>query len=126
MWRMHWFTSEILQSLVENRPDHAAALAVQSQKVLVQLAIDHGSWDTAMLLWPGEDPLAGEEFGGDEEEMRRVYGYRKAVQELKTKHSRLETPEGGDEVDETTAGRRKGGRGRGAGRGKGDGPSAPA
>ena len=88
------------------------------------MAIDNGDWTTAMLLWPTADPLAGEEFGGAVDEMTAVYKYKKALNELRTKH-RAPGQHGEEEDDEDKPanpkknGKKGGGRGRGAG-GAGD------
>jgi hypothetical protein len=83
--RLHYYTSDILFCLTHNRVDEGVALVVQLQKALVQSGIDGGNWSSAVHLFPTSDPLGGEEFGGDEHEMRAVARYRKAVSELKSK-----------------------------------------
>jgi hypothetical protein len=113
MWRCHFMAAEILQAWRDGSPDRAAALTVQMLKVLHQLAVDGGSWDTAMMLWPAPDPLASDEFGGSELEMRRIHAYRKAVSELRKKVQSTE-----QEESEETPGKGSGGGGRGRGRGK--------
>ena len=78
--------SECLHTLtVDDNKPLAAALLVQTSKAVFQSALDGGGWETAMCLWPNGDMLATEEFAGDEIEMERVHGYRKAASELRTK-----------------------------------------
>ena len=48
------------------------AMLVQMLKTLHQCAIDGGDWSNALLLWPAEDPIGAEDFGGEEAELRQV------------------------------------------------------
>ena len=64
-------------------------------KLIHQVAIDQGEWTNALLMWPDDDPLGTEDFGGDEEEMKKIHSYRKALSELKTRHGRQQE-DGGD------------------------------
>ena len=58
---------------------------VQLQKVFVQVALDQGSWTSAVLLWPYPDPLGSDDWGGDEAEMRAIARYRKGITDLTAK-----------------------------------------
>ena len=87
LWRCHFLLSEVAQFGLENRPDHATALAIQGCKALHQVAIDKGSWENAIHLLPLDDPLGADDFGGDEVELSDTHAYRKATEELKTKAS---------------------------------------
>jgi hypothetical protein len=118
MYRCHVMSSDILQQLHEGRPVRAAALLVQFQKAVLQMALDNGSWDSASLLWPGGDPLGQREFGGTEAEMKAVHAYRKALQELRNRAPKSESPRQGDAGDDTAAGSGRGGKKGPRGRGK--------
>ena len=125
MWRCHAMASEILQVLViEKNLELGAALTVPFQKCLMQMALDNGDWTAGMLLWPYPDPLSGEQFGGTEEEMRRVAAYMKAVSDLKqrARPSAADARAGTDEertpaYEGGTGGKAKGSRRRGTGKG---------
>jgi hypothetical protein len=101
------------------------SLLVAQQRVLLQVALDSGDWNTAMLLWPLDDPLKTDVFGCTEEQMRRVHSYRKAVSELQATHSRQHgTTSDGEGDGEQQSGIRRG-RGRGRGRGGKGAEAAP-
>ncbi len=105
---------------LHQRHEVVSALLIQCQKMILQMTLDRGSWDSARLLWPETDPYETMEFGGSEVEMHRIHQYRKALADLKTKTKanpedpKRHNPEEGGEGDEKKSGRRKGkGRGRG-------------
>jgi hypothetical protein len=100
----------------------------QLHKALVQNALDNNSWDAAILLWPMPDPLAFEQFGGTEEEMRRVAGYMKAVDEMKKQRIRSQTYDPSTDADDGAANVPRDKRGNGSKRGgpKGRGRGADA
>ena len=115
----------------DKNPELGLALLVQLQKVMVQHVLDQGGWDAAILLWPYNDPLQAEQFGGTEEEMRRVAGYIKAVGELKsqqkTRPSQQDSFEGEEHLSGSVpSGEGKGGRKKDKGGGRGRGGQAPA
>ena len=88
MWRIHFMLSEVLQIYQEQQYDVAEALIVQLLKVIHQVAIDHGEWHNALLMWPDEDPIGVEEFAGEESEMQQIHGYRRALADLRGKTGR--------------------------------------
>ena len=47
------------------------------------MALDGGSWRTAAALMPVEDPMAEEEFGGEEWELQQVFKHQKTMANLK-------------------------------------------
>ena len=85
-WRCHFWLSEILSLLSNQRFDHAEAYTVQALKALHQTALDKGAWETALLLMPTPDPLAHLEFAGTESEMLAVAQYRKGLEDLRKAH----------------------------------------
>ena len=95
----------------------AQALVIQALKTVQQVSLDFGDWTTASLLWPFQDPLASEEFAGEESEMREVYMYKKGLAELKAKSR---TSRGLDEQgNQTSTGNQQNPEGEGRGRGNG-------
>ena len=93
--------SEIIEFSLAGEHDVVTALLCQLAKCLHQVALDHGSWDSAQLLWISEDVLGRDVFGGDEEEMEVVQQFQKAKKELMTKvqvgrREEEETEGGGD------------------------------
>ena len=95
--------------LLEDKSLHATAFACQLSKALHQVALDQGDWSNALPMIPVADLLAAPQFGGDEVEMQMIHSYKKAMKELKTKHSTEERPPagGGDHVDASNAKDRK-------------------
>ena len=85
LWRLHWIISEILQEALLDDVDHdfvKAALA-QTLKAVHQVAIDDGDWSTAFLFLPWEDPLQGDDFAGDPNEMLAAQSYKTAMSDLR-------------------------------------------
>ena len=75
--------AEALQAFFEGHTAMGIATLVQLLKALHQVAIDGENWDSALHMLPYQDPLASDEFGGEEEELETIAAYRKAVKELK-------------------------------------------
>ena len=113
MWKCHYLVSEALELATSGHHDQYNMFLVQLLKSLHQSAIDGGDWSNAGLLLPVEDPLAGDDFGGDPEELLVCHGYRSAVSELRKKNFRK--PEDGEDQDEAGEKGKKGG-GRGGGK----------
>ena len=127
MWRIHFYLSECLEAHMNNQPAKSAALIVQLQTVLVQMALDQGGWDNASLLWPGTNPFQTEEFGGSPDEMARILAYRKAISDLKLKtRNPLAKDDSGDEAEDSGAAPKRSGGGKRGGRGRGGDAAAPA
>ncbi len=82
MWRVHAMLSEVLARFVDGELQIVGALLVQLHKVLLRVAVDQGSWDTAVPLWTFPDPLGSELFAGSPEEMIAARAYKKAMSEL--------------------------------------------
>ena len=101
LWRCHIGFQEIIWMLLEDKPLQATAFACQLSKALHQVALDQGDWSNALPMIPVADLLAAPQFGGDEVEMQMIHSYKKAMKELKTKHSVEERPPaaGGDHAD---------------------------
>ena len=102
LWRCHAGLQEIVQLLADKKPDHAHAFATAFAKAIHQVALDGGSWDSAALMIPLPDALQEPVFGGSERELAAVHSYRKAMKDLRAKHTRTE--ETSDSEDETEAG----------------------
>ena len=83
----HTGLQETIWMLLEDKPLHAIAFACQWSKALDQVALDQGDWPNAVSTIPVADLLAGPHFGGDEHEVQMIHSYKKAMKELKTKHS---------------------------------------
>jgi len=107
LWRCHIGLQEIIWMLLEDKSLQATAFACQMWKALHQVALDQGDWSNALPMIPVADLLAAPQFGGDEYEMQMIHSYKKAMKELKTKHSveeRHSAPAGaGDHADEKEA-----------------------
>ena len=91
LWRAHYLGSEILFHYQLGEWEYAESLLVQLLKLLHQVAVDGGSWDNALLMWPTEDPVGQEDFGMEEHEMIAIHAYRRGLTDLKTKGMRLNT-----------------------------------
>ena len=85
--KMHFHTSHILDLLLRNRPDQAAAYCCQLCRALHQVSLDQGGWDAASLLLPRQDPLTRIRFGGSAAEMEVVANYRDTIRKLEKAHS---------------------------------------
>jgi hypothetical protein len=122
-FRIHYMMSECIQTLaVEKNHATGTAMLIQLHKALHQSVLDNGSWEVAALMWPGHDPLAGDEFSGEPVEMESVYAYRKALSELRLKHKGVGAHAGDDEDEEAApTGPYGGGRGGAHRKKKGDG-----
>jgi len=94
LWRCHLILQEIIQLQLADDHIHATALTCQLSKALHQVAVDHGNWETALLLIPLPDAVGDTPFGGDEEELESIHAYMKSLRELKLKVSGQ-----GDKVD---------------------------
>ena len=78
--------------------EHALALAFacQPSEALHQIALDRGSWDSALLLLPMPDALGDPSFGGEEHELAAVHSHRKALKDLKAKQLNHDDSDSGD------------------------------
>ena len=56
-------------------------------RAIHQVAIDHGSWNTATALLPIADPLSRAEFGGTRKDLAAVYAYQESLAKLRS-HNR--------------------------------------
>ena len=99
--------SEALQHSVEGRPEHAAALLSLGLQSVHQAALDSGDWTSAWMILPCADPLARPTFGGSEQQMADIAQYRKALRELKVKHSAKAAEEELDEEGAPQEGNRR-------------------
>lgn len=97
----------------EGKHEEDAALVVQAQKVLHQVAVDAGEWQTGVLLWPAADPLGRDEFAGSMREMKDVHSFKKALTELRSKH-RGSTDGDEEEKPKSEAGHRRKGKAKAA------------
>ena len=88
-------------------------MLVQLHKVVFQVALDMGAWDTAVLLWPLPDPLGSEEYAGNPDEMLAAQKWNKAMIELKPKARGRPQQDGEEEGDEDRAERQRRPRGKG-------------
>eukprot|EP00973_Karenia_brevis_P080846 11215445-Karenia_brevis.AAC.1 len=68
LWKALYAMSEILEMVEAGQVDLAHAALGQTMKAMVQVALDKGSWDNAVLLLPWTDPTSRVEWGGDERE----------------------------------------------------------
>ena len=83
--RIHFAVSEILQTLLWNQPEQAALELVQLLRAVHQCNLDQGSWRTAWLFMRYPDPIEVPRFGGESQELERVAGYLKALENLEKK-----------------------------------------
>ena len=83
--RVHFAVSEVLQTLLRNQPEQAALELVQLLRAVHQCSLDQGSWKTAWLLLRYTDPVEVPRFGGEPQELERVAGYLKALENLEKK-----------------------------------------
>ena len=90
--RVHWHLSHILAVSLGGRHAEAEAYMVQLLRAVHQSVLDSGSWHTAMLLLPGEDPCQKETFVATERELQIIAGYRDA-------HRRIQKGPGGGGKD---------------------------
>ena len=84
--RVHFHVSHILDRLLHDRPDQAAAYAAQLCRAVHQVVLDGGGWDSASLLLPKTDPLQKTLFGGSQTEMEIVANYRDTLKKLEKAH----------------------------------------
>ncbi len=126
LWRCHNMLSEILQRQITGEHQIASAMVVQMQKVLVQVSVDMGNWDTAQLLWPLADMEETIAFGGGESEMRAAHRYKKALAELKGTGKKKAEGTASEEVEEKVDKPKFNKRGQRRGGGAGRGAAAPA
>jgi hypothetical protein len=61
-------------------------------RALHQVALDGGTWSTASLLLPRQDPIYREQFGATGEELEAIVAYQEAMKKLKP---RQDQPGGG-------------------------------
>lgn len=100
--RIHFATSEILQTLLRGRHEQAALQLTQLLRATHQCCLDQGSWQTAWLLMDMVDPLDRPKFGGEPQDLEVVSSYLRAMQELE-KRSRQS-----QDNDEAGSGKGKG------------------
>ncbi|CAK9004843.1 unnamed protein product [Durusdinium trenchii] len=103
--RVHFALSEILQTLLKNQPEQAALELVQLLRAVHQCSLDQGSWKTAWLLLRYTDPVEVPRFGGEPQELERVAGYLKALENLEKKSKGA--PRGEHNEDEEKKGKGK-------------------
>ena len=108
LWKVHFYLASMLQLMDGGDHTGAHVYCVQLMKAVRQVAMDKGEWDTAQLLLPDENPLSRQEWAASEKELEEIYGYRKAVRELRSAKPWL-----GKRSDEK-------GDGKGKGKGKQD------
>ena len=124
LWRCHLIFAEALEGQVQGKYEYVAALLVQAQKCLLQVALDGGSWTNAHHLLPFADPVSAEEFGGTPVEMMAVHSFNKALTELKRQKS-SRNKRSDDEPEQVAPPPGTAGRGAGRGRGRGRGQPPP-
>ena len=107
LWRCHWMMSECLQAAMAGKHQHVAMMLVQCCKALHQTALDGGSWDNAALLLPWEDPMGGDEWGREADELLAASQYRSAVADLRKIHKKKQ-----GEEEEDTGAKGSGGKGK--------------
>ena len=111
LWRCHLILQEVIQLQLADDHVHATALTCQLSKAIHQVAVDHGNWETALLLIPLPDAVGDTPFGGDEDELESIHAYMKSLRELKLKVN-SQADKGEDEKDDTVdAAPKKGARG---------------
>lgn len=81
-WRCHYSISEALAAFYQGLTGEGCCHLVQLQKAIHQAALDGGDWSSATLLLMHQDPLSRSRWGGGEDEMHQVCGYRKALADL--------------------------------------------
>ncbi len=97
LWRCHHAVSEMVQLLLAGDLERGAAFGVLLLQGLVQVAIDQGSWENGALIIPTEDPLSRPVFGAEEQMLKDIFRYRKALKELRTQHPKGHEDAGADE-----------------------------
>ena len=97
LWRCHAGLQEIIWYALEGNHMQSIAYACQLSKAIHQVAIDNGDWSNALLLIPTPDALGEPSFGGEEEEMHMVQGWRRAMRDLKARQSGDRRGAGSDE-----------------------------
>ena len=112
--RLHFLLTEVFALQDSGRHLEAQALVVQGLKACHQCQLDDGNWKTAWHLTTLRDPLAKQQFGGNERELEAIAAYSKAIEDLETR-MRRDRDTAHDEKDEP---KEEGGRGRGRGRGQ--------
>jgi len=116
LWRCHLILQEIIQLQMADDHVHATALTCQLSKALHQVAVDHGNWETALLLIPLPDAIGDTPFGGDEEELESIHAYMKSLRELKIKASNRDVDKGDkgedDGAEQAEAAPKKGAKSR--------------
>ena len=99
LWRCHFAASHILELIEHRKMEEAGATAVQVLKAIHQTALDGGSWNSAVLLLPWDDPLQKDLFGGDEQEMMAAASWNRGIKDLQLQMASLAHGGGGDGED---------------------------
>ena len=89
----------VLEKLVQNETEEAAAQSVQNMKAIHEFA-SRGKWEVAWPLTFLADPLRSRRHGADEEELEAIPSYLKVQHEIETKVLRTSAEEQGSEDDE--------------------------
>jgi len=83
LWRVHHGIHEVLDLLcLRGDTQHAVALLVQLGKATHQAALDGGSWGTASLLLPTQDPVSPPRFAGTAQELAAAASYKEGLAAL--------------------------------------------
>ena len=105
--RIHHAASEVLQTLLQNKPELAALELVQLLRAIHQTCLDQGSWKASWLLLRYQDPVDVLRFGGEPQDLERVAGYMDALQKLEKRSKGL----GKGDVADEEGGKGKKGKG---------------
>ena len=105
--RIHYAASEVLQTLLQNKPELAALELVQVLRAIHQTCLDQGSWKASWLLLRYQDPVDVPRFGGEPQDLERVAGYLDALQKLEKRSKGL----GKGDVADEEGGKGKKGKG---------------
>ena len=87
--RTHFVVSEILQTLLQSKPEQAALELVQLLRALHQTCLDNGSWKASWLLLRFSDPIEVPKFGGEPQDLERVAAYLQAMEKLEKRSKGL-------------------------------------
>ena len=87
--RTHFAVSEILQTLLQSKPEQAALELVQLLRTLHQTCLDNGSWKASWLLLRFSDPIEVPKFGGEPQDLERVAAYLQAMEKLEKRSKGL-------------------------------------
>jgi len=84
LWRVHHGIHETLDlRCLRGDTRHAVALLVQQGKATHQAALDGGSWRTASLLLPTQDPVRPPRFAGTTQKLAAAACYKEGLAALR-------------------------------------------